>query len=48
MIIDAHVHYTPPELLAHLDEFVREEPYWGLLMGSPNSVQGWARSSGGV
>lgn len=41
MIIDAHVHYTPPELRAHLDEFIRDEPYWGLLMGGPNSVQGW-------
>jgi len=41
MIIDAHVHYTPPELRAHLDEFIRVEPYWGLLMGGPNSVQGW-------
>lgn len=41
MIIDAHVHYTPPELRAHLDEFIRFEPYWGLLMGGPNSVQGW-------
>lgn len=41
MIIDAHVHYTPPELRAHLDEFIRAEPYWGLLMGGPNSVQGW-------
>ena len=42
MIIDAHVHYTPPELRAHLDEFIRDEPYWGLLMDGPNSVQGWA------
>lgn len=42
MIIDAHIHHTPPELLEHLDAFVRDEPYWGLLMGGPNSVQGWA------
>ena len=42
MIVDAHVHYTPPELRVHLDEFIRDEPYWGLLMGGPNSVQGWA------
>jgi len=41
MIIDAHVHYTPPELRANLDEFIKVEPYWGLLMGGPNSVQGW-------
>ena len=41
MIIDAHVHYTPPELQAHLEEFIRAEPYWGLLMGGPNSIQGW-------
>ncbi len=42
MIIDAHIHFTPPELQARLDEFIRIEPYWGLLMGGPNSVQGWA------
>ncbi len=41
MIIDAHVHYTPPELRANLDEFIKVEPSWGLLMGGPNSVQGW-------
>jgi len=41
MIIDAHVHYTPPQLRAHLDEFIRVEPYWGLMMGGPNNIQGW-------
>lgn len=41
MKIDAHVHFAPPELAARLDQFTREEPYWGLLMG-PGSPQGWA------
>lgn len=41
MIIDAHIHYAPPELRDRLDQFTREEPYWGLLMG-PESPQGWA------
>jgi predicted TIM-barrel fold metal-dependent hydrolase len=41
MIIDAHIHYAPPELQARLDQFTRDEPYWGLLMG-PESPQGWA------
>lgn len=41
MLIDAHVHYTPPELQAHLEEFIRSEPYWGLLLRGPNCVQGW-------
>ncbi len=39
MIIDAHVHYTPPALreqLPHMDE-----PYWSLLLNSPQSIQGW-------
>jgi hypothetical protein len=41
MIIDAHIHFAPPELAARLDQFARDEPYWGLLMG-PGSLQGWA------
>ncbi|GAB4434180.1 MAG: hypothetical protein Kow0031_15900 [Anaerolineae bacterium] len=41
MRIDAHVHYTPPELAQNLGDFVAREPYWGLLLG-PGSVQGWA------
>jgi hypothetical protein len=41
MIIDAHIHFAPPELAARLDQFTRDEPYWGLLMG-PGSPQGWA------
>ncbi len=41
MKIDAHIHYAPPELQDRLDQFTREEPYWGLLMG-PESPQGWA------
>ncbi len=42
MIIDAHVHFTPPELAANLQAFIAAEPYWGLLMGGPDSPQGWA------
>ncbi|MGE5603544.1 MAG: amidohydrolase family protein [Nitrososphaerales archaeon] len=45
MIIDAHVHYTPPALRDDLDEFVREEPFWGLLLApgpDGQSLQGWA------
>ena len=44
MIIDAHIHFTPPELKARLDRFAEEEPYWGLLLNPPNgkSIQGWA------
>jgi uncharacterized protein len=41
MRVDAHIHYAPPELAARLDQFTRDEPYWGLLMG-PGSPQGWA------
>lgn len=44
MIIDAHIHYAPPELRERLDEFTRAEPYWGLLMG-PESPQGWASAA---
>ncbi len=40
--IDAHVHYTPPALAANLAEFAAREPYWGLLLNSPHSIQGWA------
>jgi predicted TIM-barrel fold metal-dependent hydrolase len=45
MRIDAHVHYTPPELAHDLGAFCRQEPYWGLLVGPGSrgkSVQGWA------
>jgi hypothetical protein len=41
MIIDAHIHFAPPELQARFDQFTRDEPYWGLMMGS-GSPQGWA------
>jgi uncharacterized protein len=45
MIIDAHVHYTPPQSPAELEAFAAAEPYWGLMLaprpGAP-SVQGWA------
>jgi len=43
--IDAHVHYTPPEMAADLRAFAEQEPYWGLLVAGAdarNSVQGWA------
>lgn len=39
--IDAHVHYTPPSLAENLTEFSQVEPYWGLLLNNPNSIQGW-------
>lgn len=45
MIIDAHVHYTPPGLRDSLDDFLKEEPFWGLLLApgpDGRSLQGWA------
>ncbi len=45
MLIDAHIHYTPPALRAGLAEFAEQEPYWGLLLGADpeaRSLQGWA------
>lgn len=42
MIVDAHIHYTPPELAARLPELAEAEPYWAALLGSPASIQGWA------
>ena len=45
LIIDAHVHYTPPALRDNLDAFFREEPFWGLLLApgaDGRSLQGWA------
>ena len=39
MIIDAHVHYTPPDLRDRLPQMY--EPYWELLLNSPGSIQGW-------
>jgi hypothetical protein len=45
MLIDAHVHYTPPSLAAELNDFLAQEPFWGLMLrsaaGGP-SIQGWA------
>ncbi len=32
MIIDAHVHYTPPSLAADLDPFTAAEPFWGQML----------------
>lgn len=44
MKIDAHIHFTPPELAADLAQFAEREPYWGLLLDPPagKSIQGWA------
>ena len=44
MKIDAHIHFTPPELQARLAELSEQEPYWGLLLNPPEgkSIQGWA------
>jgi hypothetical protein len=44
MLIDAHVHYTPPALAADLENFIAVEPYWGqMLAPGPDgvSLQGW-------
>lgn len=45
MIIDAHVHYTPPSLAADLDPFTAAEPFWGQMLAprpGGKSLQGWA------
>jgi predicted TIM-barrel fold metal-dependent hydrolase len=45
MQIDAHIHYMPPSLAADLDDFVRAEPFWGLMLApgaGGKSLQGWA------
>ncbi|MEM9777322.1 MAG: amidohydrolase family protein, partial [Chloroflexota bacterium] len=44
MKIDAHIHFTPPELKQKLEQFSETEPYWGLLLNPPEgrSIQGWA------
>ena len=44
MRIDAHIHFTPPELQARLGQLSETEPYWGLLLNPPEgkSIQGWA------
>ena len=43
--IDAHIHFTPPEMAEDLTAFAAQEPYWGLLI-TPNeanhTAQGWA------
>lgn len=43
MIIDAHVHFTPPELVRDLAALSEREPYWGLLLDPPSgrSIQGY-------
>jgi uncharacterized protein len=42
VIIDAHIHYTPPALAARVADLASHEPYWATLLGSPSSIQGWA------
>jgi len=44
MIIDAHVHYTPPSLKARLHTLADSEPYWHLLLNPPTgkSIQAWS------
>ena len=32
MIIDAHIHYTPPEMKKTLKEFAEINPLWGFLV----------------
>lgn len=46
MRVDAHVHFTPPSLMARLAELADQEPYWHLLLNPPNgrSIQGWVTS----
>lgn len=39
MLIDAHVHYTPPRLRAQLTTM--GEPYLAMLLGGKGSIQGW-------
>jgi uncharacterized protein len=44
MRIDAHVHYTPPELAAALPGMAESESYWGLIFGADDPAagnQGW-------
>lgn len=36
MKIDAHIHFTPPELQAKLNQMADGEPYWHLLLNPPN------------
>ncbi len=38
MLIDAHIHLTPPELAADLPAFAEQEPYWGLLLGAGSNT----------
>ncbi|MFT5197196.1 MAG: putative TIM-barrel fold metal-dependent hydrolase [Candidatus Promineifilaceae bacterium] len=44
MRIDAHIHFTPPELKQRLNKLSESEPYWSLLLNPPDgkSIQGWA------
>jgi predicted TIM-barrel fold metal-dependent hydrolase len=45
MRIDAHIHFTPPDMAADLTAFAEAEPYWGLLVAGDatiHTVQGWA------
>lgn len=45
MIIDFHIHYTPPALATGLPELAEREPYWAALLApgpSGATLQGWA------
>ena len=44
MRIDAHIHFTPPQLRDRLSQLSEQEPYWSLLLNPPEgrSIQGWA------
>jgi uncharacterized protein len=45
VIVDIHIHYTPPELARRLPELAEYEPYWAALLApgpSGLSLQGWA------
>jgi hypothetical protein len=45
MLIDSHIHFTPPSMAENLEAFSEQEPYWGLLI-TPDPVnhtqQGWS------
>ena len=37
MKIDAHVHITPPEIIANMEKYAQREPYFSLLSNSKNN-----------
>jgi hypothetical protein len=45
VIVDFHIHYTPPDFARRLPELAEREPYWAALLApgpSGVSLQGWA------